>query len=64
MKLRGKISFILGLVVSGKFTFIWLWEPSKGASGGLLMGFRDDIYDVDVCVTNRFFTRIVLMICN
>jgi hypothetical protein len=42
--------------VGGRFCFIWLWEPSRGASGGLLMGVRE----VNTC-TGRFFTKMVLM---
>jgi mRNA deadenylase 3'-5' endonuclease subunit Ccr4 len=46
---------------SGRITFIWLWEPSRGITGGLLFRVIDDKYDVDTCVTNIFFTRMVLM---
>ena len=47
--------------ISGNLTFVWLWEPSKGASGGLLMGVREDKYEVGSCVTGRFFTRMTIM---
>ena len=40
--------------ISGSLTFIWLWEPSKGASGGLLMGVLEDRYEVGSCSTGKF----------
>lgn len=47
--------------VSGRFTYIWLWQPSEGASGGLLMGVREDLFEVDVCIAGRYMTRMVIM---
>jgi hypothetical protein len=47
--------------VGGRFCFIWLWEPSRGASGGLLTGVREDRFEVNTCSTGRFFTKMVLM---
>ena len=47
--------------LSGRFTFIWLWEPSRGASGGLLMGVNEEKFDVGSCFSNKFFTRMVIM---
>ena len=47
--------------VSGRFTFIWLWRPSVGASGGLLMGVREDLFEIDTCVASKYLTRMTLM---
>ena len=47
--------------LSGLFTFIWLWQPSVGASGGLLMGVREDLFEVDTCVASKYLTRMTLM---
>ena len=47
--------------IGGRFTFIWLWHPSIGASGGLLMGVREDLFEVDTCTATRFFTRMIIM---
>ena len=47
--------------IGGRFTFVWLWQPSVGASGGLLMGVREDLFEVDTCTASRFFTRMIVM---
>jgi exonuclease III len=47
--------------ISGRYRFIWLWEPPIGASGGLLMGSRDDKFDVFSCSSSRYLSHMVLM---
>ena len=47
--------------ISGNFTFIWLWQRAVGASGGLLMGVREDLFDVDTCVASKYMTRMTMM---
>ena len=44
--------------LSGRFTFIWLWEPSRGASGWLLMGVNEEKFDVGSCFSNRSEERL------
>jgi hypothetical protein len=41
--------------------FIWVWAPSAGASGGILMSVSDERFDAGECAIGKFFTRMLLI---
>jgi hypothetical protein len=37
--------------LTGRTKFISCWEPAIGASGGIVMGVKEEKYDVNICTT-------------
>ena len=43
--------------ISGNRNFAWLWSPPNGRSGGLLVGFNSEVFDVSQHELGEFMTR-------
>jgi hypothetical protein len=46
--------------IAGGNQFFWAWKSAKGHSGGILMGIKDDIYEVEDSKVGDFFVSMVL----
>jgi exonuclease III len=39
-------------------TFVWCWLPASGRSGGMLMGFRESMFEIGAIDTGRHFVSV------
>jgi exonuclease III len=39
-------------------TFVWCWLPASGRSGGMLMGFRESMFEIEAIDTGRHFVSV------
>jgi exonuclease III len=46
--------------MSGTSIFNWFWIPAKGHSGGLLLGVKDDSYEVEDVNKAKFFLGVLV----
>jgi hypothetical protein len=46
--------------ISGGVPFKWVWKGSHGHSGGILMGVREDYYEVENIEVGDYFVSMVL----
>lgn len=46
--------------MSGTSIFNWFWIPAKGHSGGLLLGVKDDSYEVEDVNKAEFFLGVLV----
>jgi hypothetical protein len=46
--------------ISGNRNFAWFWAPPNGTSGGLLVGFNADVFNVREQEMGEFMIRILV----
>jgi hypothetical protein len=46
--------------LEGGHQFVWIWKESKGHSGGILMGVKEDILEVEGSEVGEFYVSMVL----
>src|SRR4051812_14565899 len=44
--------------------FSWHWGATAGFAGGILIGVRNDLFDVTIVVVNEFFISLRLACCG
>ena len=47
--------------ISGNRNFVWVWSPPNGRSGGLLVGFDSDMFDVREKELGEFMIRLLVI---
>jgi exonuclease III len=47
--------------ISGNKNFVWVWSPPNGRSGGLLVGFDSDMFDVREKELGEFMIRLLVI---
>jgi hypothetical protein len=47
--------------ISGNRNFAWFWTPVNGRSGGLLVGFNADVFDVREIEMGDFMIKVLLV---
>ena len=47
--------------ISGNRNFAWFWTPANGRSGGLLVGFNADAFDVRETEMGDFMIKVLLV---
>jgi hypothetical protein len=61
-EIKRSIYLILDYSLSGNHIFFfWICTPYDDASWGMLMGVKEGRHDVEECVTDRFYTRVLIL---